>query len=137
MKWVFIYSYFSREVLSNELASVGCLKDKRVRKHLSVVVVWLLSRVWLFVTVWTAACQASLSFTISRSLFRLMSIELVMPSNHPILCRPLLFLPSVFPSIRVFSSDLALRIRCPEYWNFNFSISPSSEYSGLISFSID
>ena len=85
----------------------------------------------------TAACQASLSFTSSRSLLKLMSIESVMPSNHLILCRPLLLLPSIFPSIRVFSNELALRMRWPKYWSFSFSISPSNEYSGLISFRID
>ena len=95
-----------------------------------------LSRVWLFETPWTAARQASLSITNSRSLLRLISIELVMPSNHLILCHPLL-LPSVFPSIRVFSSKSVLCIRWPKYWSFSFSISLSSEYSGLISFRID
>ena len=88
-------------------------------------------------TPWTAACQASLSFTISWSLLKLMSIELVMPSNHLIFCCPLLLLSSIFPSIRVFSSDLALHIRWPKYWSFSFSISPTNEYSGLISFRID
>ena len=87
-----------------------------------------------FVTPWTAACQASLSITNSRSLLKLMSIESVMPSNHLILCHPLLFLPSIFPSIRVFSNESVLRIRWPEYWSFSFSISPSSEFSELISF---
>ena len=95
-----------------------------------------LSRVRLFATPWTAAHQASLSITNSRSLLKLMSIELVMPSNHLILCRPLL-LPSVFPSIKVFSSESALRIRWPKYWSFSFNISPSSDYSGLISFRMD
>ena len=95
-----------------------------------------LSCVWLFVISWTSACQASLSFTISRSLLKLMSIKSVMPSNHLILCHPLL-LPSILPSTRVFSNELALHIRWPKYWNFSFSISPSSEYSGLISFQID
>ena len=94
--------------------------------------VQLLSCVKLFVTPWTAAHQASLSFTILLSLLKLMSIELVMPSKHPILCHPLLLLPSIFPSIRVFSSESALHIRWPQYWSFNFSISPSKEYSGLI-----
>ena len=88
-------------------------------------------------TPWTAACQSSLSFTISWSLLKLMSIESVMPSNHLILCRPLLLLPSIFPSIRVFSSESALRIRWSKHWSLSFSISPSSEYSGLISFRID
>ena len=91
----------------------------------------------LFVTPWTAARQASLSITNSRSLLKLISIESVMPSNHLILCCPLLLLPSVFPSIRVFSSESALRIRWPKYWSFSFSIIPSSESSGLISFRID
>ena len=104
---------------------------------LSVVVVQSLSHVWLFVTPWTAACQASLSITISQSLLKLMSIESVMPSNHFILCHPFLLLPSIFPSIRVFSNELALHIRWLKYWRFSFSISPSSEYSGLISFKID
>ena len=99
--------------------------------------VQLLSRVWLFVTPWTAACQASLSITNSWSLLTLMSIESVMPSNHLILCRPLLLLPSIFPSIRVFPNMSVLRIRWPKHWNFSFSISPSSEYSGLISFRMD
>ena len=85
----------------------------------------------------TAACQASLSFTISRSLLKLMSIESVMPSSHLILCHPLLLLPSIFPSIRVFSNELALYIRWPKYWSFSFSTSPSNEYSGLISFRMD
>ena len=85
-------------------------------------------------TPWTEACQASQSFTIYRSLLKLMSIELVMPSNHLILCHPLLLLHSIFPSFRVFSNELALRIRWPKYWSFSFSISTSNEYSGLISF---
>ena len=86
---------------------------------------------------WTAMCQASLSFTVSWSLLKLMSIESVMPSNHLTLCHPLLLLPSFFPSIRVFSSESVLRIRCPKYWSFSFSICPSNEYSGLISFRMD
>ena len=90
-----------------------------------------------FATPWTAALQASLSFTVFWSLHKLMSIESVMSSNHLILRHPLLFLPSIFPSIRVFSSELALPIRWPKYWSFSFSISPSNEYSGLISFRID
>ena len=98
--------------------------------------VQLLSHVQLFATPWTAAHQASLSITNSWSLPKLMSIELVMPSNH-LLCRPLLILPSIFPSIRVFSNESAVHIRWPKYWSFSFSISPSNEYSGLISFKID
>ena len=100
------------------------------------VVVQSLSCVQLFVTPWTAAHQASLSFTISWSLLKLMPIELMMPSNHLILCLPLLLLPSIFPSIRVFSSELALWIRWPKYWIFSLSISLSNEYSGLVSFRI-
>ena len=91
-----------------------------------------LSRVWLFETSWTAAHQASLSFTISRNLLRLMSIELVMLSNDLILCCPLLLLPSVFPNIRVFFNELALHIMWPKYWSFSFSSSPFNECSGLI-----
>ena len=97
----------------------------------------MLSRVRLFATPWTAAHQASLSITNSWNLLKLMSIKSVMPSNHLILCHPLLFLPSVFPSIRVFSNESVLCIRWPKYWSFSFSISPSNEYSGLISFRID
>ena len=88
-------------------------------------------------TSWIAANQASLSFTISQSLFKLMSIESMMPSNHLILCHPLLLFPSIFPSIRVFSNESALRIRWPKYWSFSFTSSPSNEYSGLISLRID
>ena len=103
----------------------------------SIVIVQSLSCVQLFVTPWTAACHASLCFSISKSLLNLMSIESVTPSNHLILCHPLLLLPSIFPSIRVFSNELAFCIRWPRYWSFSLSISPSNEYSGLISFSID
>ena len=95
------------------------------------------SHAWLFVTPWTAACQASLSITISQSLLKLMSIESVMPSNHLILCNPLLLLPSIFPRIKVFSNESVLWSRWPKYWSFSFSISPSNEYSGLISFRTD
>ena len=96
-----------------------------------------LSRVQLFETPWTAACHAFLSITNSQSLLKLMSIESVMPSNHLILCHHLLLLPSIFPSIRVFSSESVLCIRWPKYWSFSFSISPSNEHSGLISFRMD
>ena len=95
------------------------------------------SRVWLFVTPWIAAYQASLSITYSQSLLKLMSIESVMSSNHLILCHPLLLLPSIFHSIRIFSNESVLRIRWPKDWNFSFNTSPSNEYSGLISFRID
>ena len=96
-----------------------------------------LSHVWLFVPPWTAAHQASLSTTNSRSLLKLMSIELVMPSSHLILCCHLPLLPSIFPSIRVFSNQSVLHIRWPKYWSFSFSISPFNEYLGLISFRMD
>ena len=99
--------------------------------------VQLLSHVWLFATPWTVAHQASLSITNSWTSLKRMSIESVMPSNHLILCHPLLLPPSVFPSIRVFSNESVLRIRWPKYWSFNFSISPSNEYSALISFRMD
>ena len=97
----------------------------------------LLSRVQFFVTPWTAACQASLSITNSQSLLKLMFFELVMPSNHLILCHPLLLLSSIFPSIRVFSNESALRIRWPKYWSLNFNISPTNENPRLISFRMD
>ena len=110
---------------------------------LNLFVVQLLSHVQLFATPWVyhgctpAACQASLSFTISQSLLKLMSVESMMPSNHLILCHPFFLWPSIFSSISVFSSELVLCIRWPKYWNFSFSICPSNEYSGLISFRID
>ena len=99
--------------------------------------VQLLNCVQLFVTPWIAACQASLSITNSRSLLKLMSIKSLMPSSHLILCHPLLLLPSIFPSIRVFSNESALFIRWPKYWSFSFNISPSNEHPGLISFRMD
>ena len=103
----------------------------------TITSVQVLSHIQLFATPWTAACQASLSITNSRSLLKLISIELVMPSNHFILCHTLLLLPSIFPSIKVFSKELVLHIRWPKHWSFSFSISLSNEYSGLISFRID
>ena len=105
--------------------------------HLFVISVQSLSRVQLFVTPWTAKRQTSLSITNSQSLLQLMSIELVKPSNHLILCCPLLPLPSIFPSIRVFPTESVLCLRWPKYWSFSFSISPSNVYSGLISFRTD
>ena len=102
-----------------------------------IVVVYSLNRAQLFATPWTAAHQASLSFTISKSLLNFMSIQSLMPSNHLILCCPLLLPPSIFPSIRVFSNESALCIRWPKYWSFSFSICPSNECSGLTSFKID
>ena len=107
------------------------LKDPRLSS------VQLLSRVQLFATAWTATLQASLSITNSQSLLKPMSTELVMPPNHLILCRPLLLLPSIFTSIRVSSNKSVLHVRWPKYWNFSVDISPSSEYSGLISFRMD
>ena len=105
--------------------------------HLYISSVQLLSRVQLFATPWTAACQASLSITDSQSLLKLMFIELVMPSKHLIHCCPLLLPPPIFPSIRVFSNESVFHIRWPKYCNFSFSIIPSNEYSGLISFRMD
>ena len=103
----------------------------------SIAVVQSLSCVWLFATLWTSAFQTSLSFTISQSLLKLMSIESVMPSNYLILCHLLLLLPSIFLTIRVLSNELTLRIRWPQYWSFSFSIGLSSEYSEFISLGID
>ena len=102
-----------------------------------MVSVQSLSHVQIFVIPWTGACQASLTITNPQSLLKLMSIESVMPSNHLILCCPLLLLPSIFPSIRVFPNESVLYIRWPKDWSFSFSLSPSSEYSGLISFRVD
>ena len=109
----------------------GSVSDLLTRKLFAVV--QSLSRVQLFATPWTAAHQAPLSSAVAQSLLKIMSIKLMMPSNHLILCHPLLLLPSVFPSIRIFSSALALHIRWPKYGSLSFSISPSNEYSGLIS----
>ena len=111
--------------------------EQQTECHSRFYSVQLLSRFWLFATPWTAAHQASLSITNSWSLSKLMSIESVMSSNRLILCRPLPLLPSIFPSIRVFSNESVLHIRCPKYWSFSFSISPSNEYLGLISFRMD
>ena len=124
------------------MANLKCLSITSSRSTLQpisdgVVVVQSLSPVQLFATPWIVSCQASLSFTISQSLLKLMSVESVMTSNHLILCHPLLLLPSIFPSIRVFSYELALRIGWPKYWSFSFSISPSSEYSELTSLKAD
>ena len=115
------------------------LVGKRVRHDLMAQFssVQLLSHVRLFATPWTTARQASLSITNSQSPPKIMPIESVIPSNHLIVCHPLILLPSIFPSIRVFSNESALRIRWPKYWSFSFNISPSNEYSGLISFRMD
>ena len=113
-------------------------KEKgRYRMLLLLLLLSHFSRVQLCATPWTTALQASLSITNSQSLLKLTSIESVMPSNHLILCRPFLLLPSIFPGIRVFSNKSVLRIRWPKYWSFSFSISPSNEYSGLVSFRVD
>ena len=114
-----------------------CKKKERKKATSAISSVQSLSCVWLFVTPWTAAHQASLSITNSWSLLKLMSIESVVPSNHLILCLPPLLLHSIFPSIRVFSNKSVLYIRWPKYWSFSFNISPSNEYSGLISFRMD
>ena len=106
-------------------------------KGKDTVIVQLLSHAQHFSTPWTAVHQTSLSFTISPSLLKLMSVESVMPSNHFILCCPLFLLPSLFPSLKVFSNELVLHIRWPKYWSFSFSISPSNDYLGLISFRIN
>ena len=108
-----------------------------IREKHQFISVKSLSPVHLFATPWTAACQASLSITNSWSILKLMSIESVMPYNHLILCHPLLLLPSIRPSIRVFSNESVIRIRWPKYWSLSFSISPFNEYSGLISFRMD
>ena len=119
------------------LSEVSSLNDSRSYIPVISCCCSVISRVRLFATPWTAVHQASLSFTISQSLLKFMSIGSVRPSNHLVLCRPLLLLPSVFPSIRVFSNESVLRIRWPKYWSFSFSISPSSEHPGLISFRMD
>ena len=117
-------------------SSPMCLRVISVQVQL-LSSVQLFSRVRLFATPWTIGLQASLSITSSRSLLKLTSVVSMMPSNHLILCRPLLLPPSIFPSIRVFSNESALHIKWPKYWSFSFSISPSNEYSGLISFRMD
>ena len=125
----------SRRGESKHLCLVPCLWEKHCLSSFSSV--QLLRHVQLFVTRWTAACWASLSITNTWSLPKLMSIDSVMPSSHLILCHPLLLLPSIYPSIRVFSNESALPIRWPKQWSFSFSISPSNEHSGLISFRMD
>ena len=133
--WYFWWSNLHRVCQQPSQFSVKFLfTENKPKMHSSVQ---SLSRVQLFVTPWPAAHQASLSFTISRSFLKFMPIESVMLSNHLILCSPLLLLPSVFPRIEVFSNESALHIRWPKYWSFSISISPSNEYSGLISFRID
>jgi len=116
---------------------VAIIVNNRVRNAVQFSSVHSLSCVWLFVTPWTATHQASLSITNSHSLLKLMSIESVMPSNHLIFCHHLLLLSSIFPRIKIFSNESVLCMRWPKYWSFSLSISPSNEYSGLISFGID
>ena len=119
------------------MSCVSCIGRRILYYSVEFSSVQSLNHVRLFVNLWTAACHAFLSITNSQSLLKLMSIESVMPSNHLILCCPLLLQPSIFPSIRVYSNESALCIRWPKYWSFSFSISPSNEYSGLISFRMD
>ena len=124
--------FVTKRIFSDLLTvSLDTGKLPRLQMEVQFSSVQSLSCVQLFATTWTAACQASLSITNSQSLLKLISIESVMPSNHLILCHPLLLLPSIFPSIRVFSNESVLHIRWPKYWSFSFSISPSNEYSGL------
>ena len=140
--WVvfhYVYIHCIVFIHSSSIGHLGCFHVLAIVKMLqwSFSSVQLLSHVQLFATPWTAAHQASLSITNSWSLLKLMSIKSVMPSNRLILCHPLLLLPSIFPSIRVFPKESVLQIRWPKYWSFNFSISPSNENSGLISFSYE
>ena len=130
---VFLFSHFLYNFLILAIWKCQNVLDYQYQ----LVLVQFLSHVWLFVTPCTAARQASVSITNSQSLLKLMSIELVMPFNHIILCHPLLLLPSIFPSIRVFSNESVLHITITKYWSFSFNISPSNEYSGLISFRMD
>ena len=126
-----------RALLCPSAQSSGSVSGMEFLGHCWGVGLFVFSHAWLFETPWTIAYLASLSLTISQSLFKLMSTESVMPSNHLILCHPLVLPPSISPSIRVFSSESALRIRWPEYWSFSFNISPSNEHPGLISFRMD
>ena len=139
--WIYHLDLVPQESLLRYSQRLECMAaydgQKQVRLSWQGSSVQSLSRVWLFVTPWTAARQASLTITNSRSSSKLMSIEFVMPSSPLILCHPLLLLPSIFPSIRVFSNESALHIRWPKYWSFSFSISPSNERPGLISFRMD
>ena len=129
------YTHLIKQILYSKPGCLSSFWSNFLKDHFSSV--QSLSHVWLFATLWITACQASLSITNSRSPLKLMSTESVMPSNHLILCHLLLLLPSIFPSIRVFSNDSALYIRWPKYWSFSFNISPSNEHSGLISFRMD
>ena len=138
-EWIhdLLYIHWLIDIEINTHICVGMCERIYIFSLSLSVVVQSFSCIQLFVTPWTAACQASLSITNSQSLLNLMSIESVMPSNHLIFCWPLLLLPSILPSIRIFSNESVLSMRWPKYWSFSFSISPSNEYSGLISFMID
>ena len=124
-------------LILHQLISQTCIVKSSMSSRVLFSSVQSLSHVQLFVTPWTAACQASLSITNFQNLLKLMSMESVMPFNHLVLCRPLLLPPSIFPSTRVFSNESVLHIRWPKYWSFSFNIRPSNEYSGLISFRMD
>ena len=132
-----MFKFYSKNINTIELLYSLFLHNLVYLPSVQFNSVQLLSRVRLFSTSWTVAHQASLSITNSQNLLKLVSIESMMPSNHLILCHPLLLLPSILPSIRVFSNESVIGIRWPKYWSFNFNISPSNEYSGLISFRID
>ena len=130
-------SFFNWSIVDLQCLLISGIQQSDSVIHIHVVVVQSPSQVWLFVTPWTAAHQAPLSLTISRSLPKFMSIASVMPSSHLILWHRLLLLPSIFPSIRDFSNELDVRIIWPKYWSFSFSISPSNKYSGVMSLKID
>ena len=135
-----MYFIYSPSLISHAKTSSIMLNRNGKSRHTALIpiaVVQSLSQVWLFLNAWTAEPQASLSFTNYWSLLKLISFESVMPSNHLILCPPLLLLPSIFPSIRIFSKESVLCIKWPKDWSFSFSISPSNEYSRLISFRIN
>ena len=129
--------HYPRSIWNSTKSNIYIAATQITTEWYSFQLAQLLSCVRLFVIPWITACQASLSITNSQSSLKLMSIESVMPSSHLILCRPLLLPPSIFPSTRVFSNESALHIRCPKYWSFGFSVSPSNECSGLISFRMD
>ena len=137
LKFSLSFMEWRRDYVIKDAMKGECIKYISIYIWRAFSLVQSLSCVQLFVTLWTAVCQSSLSITNSQNLLKLMSMDLVMPSNHLILCCLLLLLPSFFPIIRVFSSESVLCIRWPKYWSFSFSISPSNEYSGLISFRID
>ena len=134
---LFLVTTYTTFIVSTATICFGYTRIYLILYLIPICSVQPLSRVWPFVTTWTAACQASLSITNSWSLLKLMSIVSVMPPNHLILCHPLLLPPSILPSIRINSNESVLHIRWTRYWSFSFSISPSSEYSGLISFRMD